>query len=108
MIGLFTGVISSLVAKLVLSLGRLLAAIIVLGLISGALYLTSGLIADFLGQFWLVPLILLITVALIGPELGRLRYTMQRSHTDFMTQTRGPKHIDYQQDNEPWDPYFTD
>lgn len=99
---------SRLVGKLIALLLKLLIAAVVLGVLGAIVYVTFGTVFGFIDEYWPIVVGLAAMLAFIGPELERLRYTMQRSHTDFMTQTKGLKRIDYQQDNESWDPYFTD
>lgn len=66
----------------------MIVKLIILTLTAVLSYYVLGVVSPFVAQAW--PVVVMVALAIIigGPELGRLRYVMQRT-TGSMVQTKG-------------------
>lgn len=93
--------LSGILVKAIMSASRMLAPLVVLGVVGAVVYMFAG---PLIVQYWPIGLIILAVLMVASSEFGHLRYTMQRNHTDFMCQTKGYRPID----DEPDSLYFID
>lgn len=58
-------------------------------------YLTSSIVHDFMVRMWPVVIAVLLVTLVVGPEVGRLRYTMQRSTPVMREVTSTRRELDH-------------